>query len=137
MQSKVEQAVALHNQGYNCAQAVFCAYADQFGIDAQTAYKVSEAFGFGMGMMEVCGALTGGLMLAGLKNSAGVDAPGKTKASTYQIDRAMGDAFRDAAGSLLCAELKGRGGDTPLCSCEMCIRHGAQIVERLLIDSQN
>ena len=51
-QSRVEHAIALHQKGYNCAQAVHCTYADLFGIDEQTAYKMSEGFGLGMGMIE-------------------------------------------------------------------------------------
>ena len=98
---------------------------------------MSEAFGFGMGMMEVCGALTGGLMLAGLQNSAGVETPGSTKAATYKIDRMLGEAFSEATGSLLCSELKGRDTGKPLCSCDDCIRHAARIVEeKLLADAQ-
>ena len=97
---------------------------------------MSEGFGLGMGMMETCGALTGGLMVAGLKNSAGVEEPGKTKGSTYKINRAMGEAFQKAAGSMLCAELKGRDTGTPLCSCEDCIRHGAKIVEEQLLSDR-
>lgn len=133
MESRIEQAVALHQKGYNCAQAIVCTYADLFDIDTQTAYKMSEGFGLGMGMMEVCGALTGGLMIAGLQNSAGTQAPGATKGATYKINRTMGQAFEQATGSLLCSELKGRDTGTPLCSCEMCIRHGAQIVEQQLL----
>lgn len=136
MESRVEQAVALHQKGYNCAQAIICTYCDLFGVDEQTAYKMSEGFGLGMGMMETCGALTGGLMVAGLKNSAGVEEPGKTKGSTYKINRAMGEAFQKAAGSMLCAELKGRDTGTPLCSCEDCIRHGAKIVEGQLLSDR-
>lgn len=132
-ESRVERAITLHQKGYNCAQAVICAYADLFDIDEQTAYKMSEGFGFGMGMMEVCGALTGGLMLAGLKNSAGVNAPGKTKGSTYKLNRTLGEAFQKAAGSVLCHELKGRDTGTPLCPCDACVRHGAQIVEDYLL----
>ena len=98
---------------------------------------MSEAFGFGMGMMEVCGALTGGLMLAGLQNSAGVETPGSTKATTYKIDRTLGEAFSKATGSLLCSELKGRDTGKPLCSCDDCIRHAARIIEeKLLADAQ-
>lgn len=133
MESRIERAIALHDQGYNCAQAVVCAYADLFGVDEQTAYKMSEGFGLGMGMMEVCGALSGGLMLAGLQNSAGIEAPGATKGSTYKINRAMGEAFSQATGSLLCSELKGRDTGKPLCSCDACIRHGARIVEEMLL----
>ena len=68
-----------------------------------------------MGMMEVCGALTGGLMLAGLKNSAGVESPGTTKGSTYKLNRTLGQAFQQSTGSVLCHELKGRDTGTPLC----------------------
>ena len=135
-ESRVEHAIALHQKGYNCAQSVICAYADLFGIDEQTAYKMSEGFGLGMGMMEVCGALSGGLMLAGFKNSAGVNAPGKTKGMTYKINRALGEAFQQATGSVLCHELKGRYTGTPLCPCDTCIRQGAQIVEDYLLSAK-
>lgn len=136
MESKIEQAVALHQKGYNCAQAIVCTYAEQFGVDIETAYKLSEGFGLGMGMMGTCGALSGGLMVAGLKNSAGTQAPGATKGATYKIDRAMAQAFEQATGSLLCAELKGRDTGTPLCSCEECIRCGARIVEEQLLSDK-
>ncbi|MBS5144417.1 MAG: C_GCAxxG_C_C family protein [Butyricicoccus pullicaecorum] len=135
-QSRVERALELHQKGYNCAQAVICAYADLFDIDQQTAYKMSEGFGLGMGMMEVCGALSGGLMLAGLKNSAGVDAPGATKGSTYKLNRTLGQAFQESTGSVLCHELKGRDTGTPLCSCDVCIQHGAQLVEEYLLSQK-
>lgn len=136
MESRVEQAIALHRKGYNCAQAIVCTYADLFGIDKQTAYKMSEGFGLGMGMMEICGALTGGLMIAGLKNSSGTESPGATKGATYKIDRIMGEAFEQATGSLLCSEIKGRDTGMPLCSCESCVRHSAQIVESILLDME-
>ena len=48
----------------------------------------------------------------------------------------MGEAFQKAAGSMLCAELKGRDTGTPLCSCEDCIRHGAKIVEEQLLSDR-
>ena len=128
-QSRVEHAIALHQKGYNCAQAVICTYADLFGIDEQTAYKMSEGFGLGMGMMEVCGALTGGLMLAGLKNSAGVESPGTT-------NRTLGQAFQQSTGSVLCHELKGRDTGTPLCPCDTCIQQGAQLVEKYLLSQK-
>lgn len=131
-ESRIDYAITLHQKGYNCAQAVVCAYADLFGIDENTAYKMSEGFGLGMGMMEVCGALSGALMLAGLKNSAGSDAPGTTKGSTYKLNRTLGEAFQKETGSVLCHELKGRDTGKPLYPCDACVRHGAKIVEEYL-----
>ena len=59
MTERAKLAQDFHNQGYNCAQAVVCAYCDLVGLDKETAYKMSEGFGFGMGCMEMCGALSG------------------------------------------------------------------------------
>ena len=50
MESRVQKAVDLREKhGYNCAQAILCAYADLYGLDEQTAYRIAEAFGTGMG----------------------------------------------------------------------------------------
>ena len=54
--------------GCSCSQAVFGAFADEFGIDQQTAFRLASSFGGGMGgMRETCGAVTGMLMAAGMK----------------------------------------------------------------------
>ena len=52
MTERAKLAQDFHDQGYNCAQAVVCAYCDLVGLDKETAYKMSEGFGFGMGCME-------------------------------------------------------------------------------------
>ena len=107
MTERAERAQQLHNQGFNCAQAVVCAYCDQFGLDEETACKVAEGFGLGMGIMEVCGALTGAFMLAGMRGSKGVAHPGETKAQTYKTTKALAAAFKEKNGTYLCRELKG------------------------------
>lgn len=134
MNNRAEQAMRLHDKGYNCAQAVACAYCDLFEVDEQTMYRMSEGFGLGMGMMEVCGAMSGAFMLAGLKGSAGVEAPGATKAKTYATNRELCKAFQDKNGSLLCRELKGVASGTRLRSCAGCIEDACTIVEKFLID---
>ena len=53
MSKKVEQAMAFHDKGYNCAQAVACSFCEEFGIDQETMFRVSEGFGLGMGMMDM------------------------------------------------------------------------------------
>ena len=71
MKTRVEIALELFNEGYNCAQAVFAAFADKYGIDKDTAMKLSSSFGGGMGRMrEVCGAVSGMFMVAGLETGA-------------------------------------------------------------------
>lgn len=133
MESRVQKAIDLHHKGYNCAQAVVCAYCDLFGLDEETAYRASEAFGFGMGQMEVCGALAGACMLAGLKNSGGLQAVGKTKAETYKLDRQLAAAFREKNQSVLCRELKGVESWQGAAPCDGCVEDGARLVETYLL----
>ena len=130
--TKVEKAVSLHDKGYNCAQAVVCVFADDLGLDEQTAYKMSEAFGLGVGQMEICGAVSGACMLAGMKNSGGLENIGKTKAETYKINRAIADEFKQMNESVICRELKGVETGTVLRSCTGCIEDAVKIVEKYI-----
>ena len=84
MSKKVEQAMAFHDKGYNCAQAVACSFCEEFGIDQETMFRVSEGFGLGMGMMDMCGAVTGMLMVIGMENSVG-NLDGKSRVKEIHI----------------------------------------------------
>lgn len=134
MTDRVKKADELHNKGYNCAQAVACAYCDLFNADEKEVFRMMEAYGLGMGDMKcTCGAVSGMVTLAGLKNSdADLDTP-KTKGSTYKIAKELTAAFRDDVGSVICAEIKGVGTGTPMKSCKACIEKAAQIVEEKLL----
>ena len=131
---RVKRADELHNQGYNCAQAVACAYCDLFNADEKEVFRMMEAYGLGMGDMKcTCGAVSGMVTLAGLKNSdANLDAP-KTKGSTYKIAKELTAAFREKNGSVICADLKGVETGEPLRSCKGCIEDAARIVEEKLL----
>ena len=64
MEERSEKAVALMKDGYNCAQAVACVFAEEAGADKATVFRIAEGFGSGMGTMQgVCGALVGAVML--------------------------------------------------------------------------
>ena len=126
MTERQQRAQELHGKGYNCAQSVACAYCDLVGLDEQTAYKMAEGFGLGMGVMDMCGALTG------VKGSAGIEAPGTTKAQTYQQTREMANAFKEKNGTYLCCELKGVADGNVRRSCPGCIEDACALVEKML-----
>jgi len=68
MSASVERAKELFLQGYSCSQAVVGAFCDQVGLDFETAMRLAAPFGGGMGRMrQVCGAVSGAFILAGLK----------------------------------------------------------------------
>ena len=61
-----EKARALFLEGYNCAQAVVCAFDDLTGLDRETSARLASSFGGGMGRMrEVCGTVSGALLVLG------------------------------------------------------------------------
>ena len=73
------EARRLFREGYNCAQAVFCAFCDMTGMDIDAAARLSSSFGGGMGRLrEVCGTVSGALMalgaMCGYDDSADPDA---------------------------------------------------------------
>lgn len=135
MTDRVAKAAELHKKGYNCAQAVACAYCDLFGADEKEVFRLMEGFGLGMGDMKcTCGAVSGAVALAGIKNSdVELDAP-KTKGSTYKIAKQLTAAFKEKNQSVICADLKGVETGQMLRSCPGCIEDACRIVEEYLVD---
>ena len=100
-------AADLFLSGSNCAQAVLLAFSDVTGMDHQTAAKFSSSFGGGMGRLrEVCGAVSGMLMVAGLLY--GYEDPGEgdcNKKEHYQRVQYLAGKFREEVGSIVCREI--------------------------------
>ena len=134
MSDRIKLADELHRKGFSCSQSVAVACADLVDVPKEILFKATEGFGAGMGTMDgVCGALSGGLLIAGLKNSTGkLDTP-KSKSSTMKISKAMLINFREKCGSIICRELKGVDSGKMLCSCPECIKHGVEVVEEQLV----
>ena len=106
--SKVEDAVACFEEGFSCSQAVLAAYAPQFGLDRETALKVSGAFGAGMGRMcETCGAVTGAFMVIGLKHGKTRAEDDEAKERAYRLVQEFAGQFKARHGSIVCRELLG------------------------------
>lgn len=67
VEQRAEKARRFFLEGYNCAQAVVLAYCDLFDISPSLAASISAPLGGGMGRLrEVCGAVSGMFMVAGL-----------------------------------------------------------------------
>ena len=71
------KAAELFLQGYNCAQAVAVAFCDVTGLPEQQAARMASAFGGGMGRLrEVCGAVSGMLLVLGTRCAERNSPPG-------------------------------------------------------------
>ena len=135
METRVEKTLENHKKGYNCCQAVACAYCDLVGMDEETMFKAGEAFGAGMGGMQAtCGAVSGAVLLAGLKNSSGDLKNPTSKGATYKLSKEIVARFREKNGSVICKELKGMDTGCPLRSCDGCIEDAAAIAEAVLFE---
>jgi C_GCAxxG_C_C family probable redox protein len=106
MKNRAEMAVAKFLDGYNCAQSVLYAFCDEFGLDRNVALKLSCGFGAGMGRkQEVCGAISGAIMVVGLKYGRGEAQGREATERTYAMTQELIDRFREKHGTFLCREL--------------------------------
>lgn len=130
---RVQKALENHKKGMNCCQAVACAFADALDADENLVFAMGEGFGAGMGGMEcTCGAVSGAVLLAGLKNSSKDAANPTTKGKTYQLSRKIVEEFGVKNGSVICRELKGVGTGKVLRSCDGCIEDAARLAQQIL-----
>ena len=117
MEERIEKAVALFKEGYNCSQSVVAAFADRYGFTREQALRMSASFGGGIGRMrETCGAACGLFMLAGLETGAVDGADREGKAANYALVQQLAEEFKKRNGALKCAELLGLSKKEPVVS---------------------
>lgn len=97
-------------EGYNCCQAVVLAYNDLFGLSDETAAALSSGFGGGMGRLrEVCGSVSGMVLLAGLLKPACNPSDKASRTGNYALVQEIAGEFKALNGSIICKELLGLG----------------------------
>ncbi len=113
MSEKLEKVFALKKEGANCAQAVACAFCEDFGIKQEDMMRTSSMFGGGMCVGEVCGAASGAMMILGFKHGSAKfdDKEGKKRAKIK--GREFMQRFRDTFGMVRCQNLLGCDVNTP------------------------
>lgn len=129
--NKIELATKKHSEGYNCAQAVACAYCDNVGLDEETLFQLTSGLGLGMGSMEgSCGAVEAAALIAGTKARQ----IGLNKQETYKVCSKISKEFKAKNQSVICRELKGVGTGKILRSCNDCVKDAAEILGNALKD---
>ena len=108
MGEKGQRAYELFLQGYNCAQAVAGAFADEMGLPLEVAARMASGFGGGIGRLrETCGTVSGMVLAAGMLRGYGGPETGDVKTRTYAMIQTLVGRFRAANGSIVCRELLG------------------------------
>jgi C_GCAxxG_C_C family probable redox protein len=146
MKSKSQNASEKFLEGYNCAQSVFYCFCDDLGFDKNTALKISTGFGGGMGRKEeVCGAVSGGIIVLGMKHGRGEKDGRAATELTYQKTRELMDRFAVEHGTFICRKLLGgcelttqegqkylKENDLLNKVCKPCVESVVQILEKML-----
>jgi C_GCAxxG_C_C family probable redox protein len=144
MNTNADNAVAMFDQGFNCAQAVLACCGQRFGLSREAACHVAQAFGGGMCFLDqTCGAVTGAVMVIGLKHGkTGADDGPKHEAQRLAQEFAKGFVARN--GSIRCSQLLGYNLNKPeelgqaralglfRTVCPKLVRDAAEIVDQLL-----
>lgn len=147
-----EKAIDIFTQGFNCSQSVIYGFTDtvNVNIDPDAALKIAQGFGGGMGRkQEVCGAISGAVMVLGLVYGRGLNDKTEKREITYLKVQALIDTFKKHHNYINCKELlsgcpllseegRARFKDNRLFEkcCEY-IRSACNILEKLILDENH
>lgn len=105
---KSEQAVSKFLEGFLCSQAILSVYGSEYGLNRDLALKLATGLGGGMGRLgQTCGALTGAILVIGLKRGAISATDLASREATYRTVKELVKQFKEKNGSTLCRELLG------------------------------
>ncbi|HUN54219.1 MAG TPA: C-GCAxxG-C-C family protein [Smithella sp.] len=143
---RAKQAVAKFAGGYNCAQSVLFSFCDDLGLDKDKALRIACGFGAGMGRQEeVCGAVSGGIMVISAKYGRGENEDRSATEKTYVKIREFMDRFSQMHGSYICRDLLNgcelttqegqktfRDNDYFNKVCKVCVANAVEILENII-----
>ena len=114
MTNHAEIAKQLFFKGYNCAQSVFCAFADVTGYDIDTSARMASSFGGGLGRLrETCGVVSAAALVLGIVKGYDDPADYDAKKRHYELVREFADRFKRNNTSIICRELLALAGLNP------------------------
>ena len=108
MKTRSDRAAEKFLAGYNCAQSVLWSFSPELGLDAELSLKVACGFGAGIARrQEVCGAVTGGIMVIGLRHGRGEKQDRTATEATYAKTQELIRRFEARHGTCNCRQLLG------------------------------
>ena len=144
-QDPADLAVATFRNGINCTQAILAAWGSRHGLDRETGLRMGGAFGSGMNMGETCGAVTGALMIIGLRHAKVSKAGFLSRDRTERETLDFLERFKARNGTVSCKELLGCDLGTPegraaakrdrsfKTRCPQFVRDAAEILEEMTV----
>ena len=147
-QKPAEAAAEHFAKKYSCSQAIIMAFASRVGIDPGMSARIAASFGGGMARMEwTCGAVTGALMVIGLRFGHELAEDEDKKEKTYELVKTFLSKFNERNGTVSCRDLIGvdistdqgheQAEEQKLFEnvCPKFVRDAAEILEKILDDA--
>ena len=144
-QPEVEQAVAFYKQGYTCTQSILASFARRYGLQQELAFRIGEPFGAGTSCTnDMCGSVTGAIMVLGLQNGADRWDDEAARIHTYHTVHELIQRFKAIHGSIQCSDLLGYNLSDPqqlqtvwekglfMELCPVLVRDAAQILLEMI-----
>jgi len=142
--TKADDAHRSFLKRFTCSAAVFSAFSPDLGLDPDTAKKIACGFGAGISKTgNICGAVSGGIMVIGLKYGKCVEGDEAATERTRALVRQLIDEFTKKNGSINCTELLGYNLSIPeeyarardeeifVTKCPQMVRDAVEILENL------
>lgn len=143
--TKADDAHRSFLKRFTCSAAVFSSFSEELGLDPDTAKKIACGFGGGVSHTgNICGAVSGAIMVIGLKFGKCVEGDDAATQKTRELTRRFIDGFTEKNGSINCTELLGYNLHRPdeyaqardlelfATTCPLLVRDAAEIVEMLI-----
>jgi len=146
MSEKTLFAAETFESGFNCSQSVLSVFAEDFGLTKDCCFRLASPFGSGIARrQETCGAVTGALMVIGLKYGKGEHGLEADKANAYKLSQLLIDKFKVRHQSINCLELLDnldintpegmaeiQKRDLFRCNCSKYVQDAVELVELIL-----
>ena len=110
---RVDKAVEYFNKDFNCAQSIFTTFSMELGIEEETALKLGTMFGGGARKGQMCGAVSGALMVLGLRYGHHHCGNVEERMNAHAIAEEFMNRFISINGTVVCSELLGYNLSNP------------------------
>ena len=111
---RIEQAVAMFEDGYSCAQAMLAAFCEDYGLDRQTALRLASPLGGGISRTDgICGAASGAILVLGLARGHTHPDDEEGQDRVRVLTRRFLELYAARKGGTLCTEILGHNLSLP------------------------
>ena len=122
MSSRLEMSMELFNSGFNCAQSVFAPFCEKYGLSREYALKISSGLGAGVRSGEICGVVSGAVLVVGLKHGQSIAEDSASKSNCYAKTSEFIDHLKMKSRFIICRELLG---------CDVSTKEGHEQAKKL------